>query len=137
MQAGNQSVFRDGFRALANGEADNGLLVHCAAGKDRTGIFCALVLGELGVSDADIMADYLMTNDAVDFDALIPNVQKSLKDGFGVEMPADEMRVFLGVQKEFLDEAHRVIGPRETYLRDVLGITDEERDALRARWLVE
>lgn len=137
MQEGNQSVFRDGYRALASGEADSGLLVHCAAGKDRTGIFCALILGELGVSETDIMDDYLLTNTAVDFETLIPNVQKGLKDGYGVDMPDAEMRVFLGVQDGFLAEAHRVIGPREDYLLNVLGITQDERVALRSRWLVE
>lgn len=34
------------------------LVVHCMAGKDRTGVVCALALSLLGVSDADIDADY-------------------------------------------------------------------------------
>jgi Tyrosine phosphatase family len=37
------------------------LLVHCVAGKDRTGIFVALVHKLLGVSDQDIMADFLLS----------------------------------------------------------------------------
>ena len=37
--------------------------MHCAAGKDRTGLICALTHHVLGVSEADIMADYLLTND--------------------------------------------------------------------------
>lgn len=34
---------------------------HCAAGKDRTGLLAALLLGSLGVSQADILADYALT----------------------------------------------------------------------------
>lgn len=34
------------------------LVVHCVAGKDRTGVVCALALSLLGVSDVDIAADY-------------------------------------------------------------------------------
>ncbi len=37
----------------------------CMAGKDRTGIFSAMVLGLLGVSDADIVADYVLTDDVL------------------------------------------------------------------------
>ena len=36
-------------------------LVHCAAGKDRTGLVTALLLRLLGVDDEDIVADYLRT----------------------------------------------------------------------------
>jgi protein-tyrosine phosphatase len=37
------------------------IVYHCFAGKDRTGILTALVLGLLGVSDEDIMADYALS----------------------------------------------------------------------------
>ena len=39
------------------------ILLHCAAGKDRTGIAVALLLRAAGVSTADILTDYLSTND--------------------------------------------------------------------------
>ena len=35
----------------------------CAAGKDRTGVLAALVLGLVGVSDDDIVADYALTDE--------------------------------------------------------------------------
>ncbi|MFG1602528.1 tyrosine-protein phosphatase [Actinoplanes sp. NPDC049265] len=37
------------------------VVVHCMAGKDRTGVTLALALGLLGVSDEDIAADYALT----------------------------------------------------------------------------
>lgn len=39
------------------------LLLHCAAGKDRTGIAVALLLHVVGVEPSDIVADYLSTNE--------------------------------------------------------------------------
>lgn len=135
MEKGNQSVFREGFKALASGEADTGFLVHCAAGKDRTGIFCALVLDELGVSSDEIVEDYLLTNSAVDFDSLIPRIRKRLEDDYGRAMPDEVMRAFLGVEADLLQTAFATIGDRDRYLRDVLGISDAERAALRERWL--
>lgn len=41
-------------------------LVHCAAGKDRTGIIIGLVLSALGVDDADVASDYAITADNLD-----------------------------------------------------------------------
>ena len=45
-------------------ELDRGVpcLVHCAAGRDRTGSIMAVLLAAVGVTDADIAADYLRSN---------------------------------------------------------------------------
>ncbi|WP_009480567.1 tyrosine-protein phosphatase [Rhodococcus sp. JVH1] len=42
------------------------VLLHCAAGKDRTGIAIALLLRIAGVEPDDIVADYLSTNEHMD-----------------------------------------------------------------------
>lgn len=135
MEEGNQVVFREAFRALASGEADSGFLVHCAAGKDRTGIFCALVLGELGVGYDVIRGDYELTNSAVDYDSLVPKVQDRMQDMLGKQVDEASLRTFLGVDGALLDEAFATIGNVDRYLRETLDISDDERDALRARWL--
>lgn len=51
-------------RAVANA-AHGGVLIHCLAGKDRTGIAVALLLGLVGVSEADIAADYTLSEAAL------------------------------------------------------------------------
>ena len=38
----------------------------CMAGKDRTGVFSAVLLGLLGVADRDIVADYALTHEVID-----------------------------------------------------------------------
>ncbi|MGQ0480213.1 MAG: tyrosine-protein phosphatase [Pseudonocardia sp.] len=38
-------------------------LVHCAAGKDRTGVFCALVCDAVGVTREAVVQDYVLSND--------------------------------------------------------------------------
>ena len=53
------------FAALLNSLVGVGRLpamYHCSAGKDRTGLATALIHRLLGVSEADIMTDYLLTN---------------------------------------------------------------------------
>jgi len=52
-----------GLRVVA--EAPGAVLFHCAAGKDRTGIFAAAVLSTLGASLEDIAADYALTHPAM------------------------------------------------------------------------
>jgi hypothetical protein len=52
------------LRALAT--ADGASIVHCAAGKDRTGVVVALALGVAGVPAEEIVADYAMTAEVAD-----------------------------------------------------------------------
>lgn len=42
--------------------ADEPAVFHCAAGKDRTGMLSAVILGLLGVSERDIIEDYALTS---------------------------------------------------------------------------
>lgn len=49
------------LRSLADGE-NRPILVHCTAGKDRTGIVIALLLSLLGVPEELIVADYALSN---------------------------------------------------------------------------
>jgi protein-tyrosine phosphatase len=57
----NGAVFGELFRALADAERLP-LLIHCTAGKDRTGVAVALLLAALGVDDETIAADYALSN---------------------------------------------------------------------------
>lgn len=62
LEAGGASV-ASALRIL--GDADSFPLVfHCAAGKDRTGILAAVVLGLLGVPDEVIIDDYALSHEA-------------------------------------------------------------------------
>lgn len=54
-------VFGQVVEAVAQVER-HAVVVHCSAGKDRTGIACALVLSTIGVSDEVVVADYELTS---------------------------------------------------------------------------
>ena len=48
-------------RAIA--ESDGASIVHCAAGKDRTGVVVALALSAVGVPAEEVVADYALTDE--------------------------------------------------------------------------
>lgn len=52
------------------------LLVHCALGKDRTGIVIAVLLDAVGVDRAAILDDYALTNHVVD--TVLPHLTDAL-----------------------------------------------------------
>jgi protein-tyrosine phosphatase len=62
------------LRSLATG-GPGAAVVHCAAGKDRTGVVCALALAVAGVEPAAIVADYAQTAEVID--ALVAKLRTS------------------------------------------------------------
>ena len=112
-------------------------LVHCTAGKDRTGFAAALVLLSLGVPEETVFEDYLMTNRyRADFQRFVLR-WVPLYSFFRTD--PDDLRPLLEARREYLqasfdaiDELH---GSLDTYLADELGVTPSIRAALRANLL--
>lgn len=104
------------------------LVIHCTAGKDRTGFACALILHALGVPDDVIADDYLLTNQFYKRD---PSAS--------TELPDDVKQVLGTVQRPFLNAAFEAIdadyGSLDGYFRDGLGLGQVERKALEGRYL--
>lgn len=104
-------------------------LLHCLAGKDRTGLAAALVHDLLGVHPDDIAADYLLTNTAGNAEARIEAGARHVRDGFGISMTDAAVRVLMGVESLFLETAFAAIreshGSVQAYAEAVLGVTPE------------
>ena len=60
----NTDVILKVLRTMTN-PANYPVLYGCATGKDRTGLTSCLILGMLGASEEDIIADYVMSQAAV------------------------------------------------------------------------
>ncbi|MDB5609783.1 MAG: protein tyrosine phosphatase [Bradyrhizobium sp.] len=122
----NTPRFRALFAHLLEDRAP--LVIHCTAGKDRTGFACALILHALGVSDDLIAQDYLLTNRFYRRD---PSASSDL--------PEDVRKVLASVEASFLAAAFDAIradhGDLETYFQDGLGLGPHERTALEERYL--
>ena len=123
------------FRALA--ETDRPVLIHCAAGKDRTGMLAALTHHLLGVGHDDLMEDYLLTNTAVDLAGRAPAIAEQLKAFTGREASHDAVVAFMGVEAAYMDAAIAAITARhgsiDGYLEQALGIDAALRDRIVER----
>jgi protein-tyrosine phosphatase len=52
------------------------VLVHCAGGRDRTGVTVALIQAALGVGDVDIAADYALSSQLLNLAAPRPEFER-------------------------------------------------------------
>lgn len=122
----NTHSFRALFGHLLEDRAP--LVIHCTAGKDRTGFASALILHALGVPDEIIAEDYLLTNTHYKRDATA-----------ATDLPDDVRNAIGSVETSYLAAAFAAVdseyGNLETYLRDGLKIGPQEREALRACYL--
>lgn len=129
------SVMRMYFDTLARREGAS--LLHCLAGKDRTGLAAALLHVLLGVHRDDMMADYMLTNTAGNSEARIAAGAASIRASRGAQITDDAVRTLMAVREEFLGAALAAIahkhGAVEMYARDVLGVTSEQLGQMEAR----
>lgn len=116
-------TFRLYLQTLAENHGPS--LLHCFAGKDRTGVGAAIVHRLLGVHRDDVMADYLLTNTAGNSEARIAAAATNVRASFGPKMTDEALRTIMSVQPEFLESAfaamEREHGTFEAYAEAVLG----------------
>ncbi len=124
------------FEVLLRAEGPS--LVHCVAGKDRTGFAVALVQHALGVAREDIVADYLLTNQAGNIEARIAAGAAQIRAHRG-PIADDTIRVLMGVEPAYIETAFAAAkarhGSLDAYLEDVIGIDAAAQDRLRAAYL--
>lgn len=125
------------FETLAASERPT--LIHCLAGKDRTGIAVALFHRLMGVHRDDMMSDYLLTNQTGNIEERVRGGGRHIKALFG-EMSDDALRAVMSadpayIENGFAEMANR-FGSVDGYLRDALGITPQLRDRIAAQLTV-
>lgn len=111
-------------------------LLHCSAGKDRTGWLSVIVLRVAGVSPADVEADYLATN------ALSAGVNAAVIGAMRDRRPdldEDAIRPVFEARPAYLDAAYaevdRLYGSFDEYVHSGLGLDRDVLDALRSALL--
>ena len=121
------------FKILANKDSLP-VVLHCTAGKDRTGVSTAFLLSILGVSRDLIEADYLLTN--LDTERQADFIESTV--GYPEGYDRKSMIAAAGVPEEalkgFLDGVESRWGSAALYLKEI-GVTQEQMDAIRNNFL--
>jgi protein-tyrosine phosphatase len=119
------------LRALAKPDSLPALF-HCSAGKDRAGWAGSVVLLTLGVPEDQVIEQYLLSNRAVE--QILAQYQ-----GQGGEVWTDLLRPVIEVRAEYIEASLAAVredwGDFEGYLERGLGISEEQRDAIRKHLL--
>jgi protein-tyrosine phosphatase len=120
-------AFRDIFDAVAT--HDGGVLFHCFAGKDRTGLVSAMLLALAGVPPEHIAADYAETDEqlAKQYQVWISEAEPDKRDAFRDELRCPPERI-LGV----LDHLDQKWGGVESYL-EASGMPPAKIDVVSAK----
>jgi protein tyrosine/serine phosphatase len=116
-------------RSIARSEG--AALVHCAAGKDRTGVVVALALTVAGVPAQAVVADYAVTGERIE--AIMERLRRSRLYARDVtSKPADIQRPRAETMTAFLEQMDARYGGVAAWL-SAHGLSDEDLDALRVK----
>jgi protein-tyrosine phosphatase len=138
---------KDQYAALLRQAADpinRPLVFHCSHGVHRTGTAAAILLSALGVPWETVRQDYLLTNEyrAEEVEAKLATIRQQAATTLGVapeQVDMTNVEAFYILEGSYidgtLDRAVADHGSMEAYIRDGLGITDEEVARLRDQLL--
>ncbi len=131
------AMFGRYLHALA--DRDGASLVHCFAGKDRTGIAAMLLLHILGVSPADQLHEFLLTNHSPTFHVLRAQSVPAMEKRLGRTIDEESLQALLGVHEDYLarfrevaDEMH---GSLDAWLEKAVGVDNGLRASLRIKFV--
>jgi protein-tyrosine phosphatase len=132
MPAAMQPHLRGLVTAIIEGQIP--VLIHCTAGKDRTGVLMALLLSLLGVPREAINADYLRSDIFAKNLRLGGSIAHAFEATFGFTPSQETIDAMIGVDLKFLDAAFAAIqtnsGGLDAYF-EAAGIDATTRTRLR------
>src|SRR5882762_781573 len=114
---------------------------HCTAGKDRTGVFSAILLTALGVPRGTVVQDYMLSNQYLLAPDTIETTASDLQQAFGLAEPPDiaTVKAIMTARPETLeatlDKITKTYGSFDNYLREALKLSDFELTNIRQRLL--
>src|ERR1700730_1788114 len=127
------------LRRIAAGDLPT--VEHCTAGKDRTGVFSAILLTALGVPRETVIQDYMLSNQYLLAAESIERTSADLQLAFGLAETPDisTVRTIMTARPETLeatlDKIDKTYGSFDNYLRDALKLSDSDLAMIRQRLL--
>lgn len=132
----NAATIGEIMTTLADG-TNRPLMVHCTAGKDRTGVVSGLLLSVLGVPDASVMADYALSNRY--YTTYVAQMQHNIvllkRVGISSQMVQPMLLAQPATMQALLAYVRTKYGSVERYLIDKAGVDERVPGQLRAELL--
>jgi len=127
------------YKRIAAGQFP--VIAHCSAGKDRTGVFSAVLLTLLGVPRSSVIEDYMLTGEYMTSPRALrqaaTDMQKTLGSTEGLD--AEAVRAIYTMHAEVLTNTFATIdrqyGSFDGFVRDALKLSAGEVNSLRSRLL--
>jgi protein-tyrosine phosphatase len=128
------------FDAILAGDALP-VLIHCHAGKDRTGFMVAMLLEALGISRADIFEDYVTTARYFPVEAETLAMVDWARRAYGHEIAPASAVPLVEARQDYIeatfDEIAKTWGDTDRYFAEAVGLTTGDRDRLKDLLLVQ
>lgn len=129
--------YKEIFKVLLNKPADAAVLVHCAGGKDRTGIVTALLLAALDYDNDIIIQDYMLSN--VANGPKIAQIQEYASK-YTDDAKAQYEMIFLQavypeIMQKNIDDFTAKYGSVKDFLKKEVGLTDADFTKLKDLYL--
>lgn len=125
-------------------DSEEGLLVHCSAGKDRTGVVVAVLLALAGVDDQDIAQEYALTTLAMRAMSVV--LEKRIMASEAVQK-LDESTRLEGVRNMLSSEPETIVallnilraewGSVDEYVMKACGMEKGEVDSLKEKLMAK
>ncbi|MDJ0657423.1 MAG: tyrosine-protein phosphatase [Xanthomonadales bacterium] len=126
------------LKAMAQ-PSDHGILMHCLAGKDRTGAAVALLLSALDVPRDTIVEDYLLSAEHFPVDSIMDLLLGYFARKQAPPVSREALQPYCGVDADYLlaafDEIDARHGGTDAYLSRTLGLSESQRQTLRDNFL--
>ncbi len=130
-------IFAQALKELA--QSNTPIIVHCTAGKDRTGVLCAIILKILKADENSIIEDYLHTNFVPGHEEIIIKYANYSSELTGRLIPPETMRPMGQVHKDYInaafDEINSEFETLENYLAHI-GIVASDIEGIKSNLLL-
>lgn len=126
----NADYFEQMFDILTD-KTNYPVVICCALGKDKTGVASALVLSALGIGREQIISDFLLSNQLIDYDIFLPNTEVYFSD-YDVQ---ETMTAMLSAHQEvityILDRINKQYGSMNKFLENEVKLTSRKKEKLK------
>jgi protein-tyrosine phosphatase len=120
-------------------EGHHPILIHCAAGKDRTGFGAAIILDVLGVDEDTIVEDYLLTNQYLSVEKEMEKLSNAFVDSRGFVVPDSVLHPLIELRPEYIkacfEEIEHRYESKQHFYEEALGLDDTMVERLKAIYL--